>query len=82
MWTDPILEEIHKMRAEHAAQFNYDLAAIVGDVKKEEQQSGKKFVSFPPRLIDVDFIAGSKRKRLQTKFSEQPLVLRDSGSND
>ncbi len=51
MWNDPIIEEIHQIRAEHAAQFNYDLAAIVKDLRKKEQQSGKKFVSRPPRLL-------------------------------
>jgi hypothetical protein len=53
MWSDPIVEEIHQIRADHAARFNYDLAAIVEDIKKQEKQSGKKFVSFPPRLLPV-----------------------------
>ncbi len=51
MWSDPIIEEIHQFRADHAAQFNYDLAAIVEDIKKQEKQSGKKFISLPPRLL-------------------------------
>ena len=54
MWSDPIVEEIHQIRADHAARFNYDLAAIVEDLKKQEQQSGKKFVSLPPRLLLFD----------------------------
>ena len=54
MCSDPIIEEIHQIRADHAARFNYDLAAIVEDLKKQEQQSGKKFVSLPPRLLLFD----------------------------
>lgn len=54
MWSDPIVEEIHQMRADHAAHFNYDLAAIVEDIKKQEQQSGKRFLSLPPRLLFSD----------------------------
>ena len=49
MWEDPIVEEIHKWRAEYAAKFNYDLDAIFADIKKREKASGRKFVSLPPR---------------------------------
>jgi hypothetical protein len=51
MCSDPIIEEIHQFRADHAARFNYELAAIVEDLKKQEKQSGKTFVSLPPRLL-------------------------------
>ena len=27
-WKDPIVEEVRKVREEHAAKFNYDLVAI------------------------------------------------------
>ena len=50
MWIDPIVEEIHKIREAHAKHFNYDLSAIVEDLRKEEQRSGKKFISFLPRI--------------------------------
>ena len=46
MWTDPIVEEIHKIRQEHAAKFNYDLRAIVRDYQRRQKLSGKKIVSF------------------------------------
>jgi len=46
MWTDPIVEELHKIRKEHAAQFNFNLLAIVKDYQKQQKQSGKKVVSF------------------------------------
>jgi len=51
MWKDPIVEEIHQIRAEHAAQFDYDLAAIVADLRKQEQKSGRNLVSLSPRLF-------------------------------
>lgn len=82
MWADPIVDEIHELRAEHAEQFNYDLSAIVEDLKRQEQKSGKRFVSFPPRLVSAQVKAGSKATRIQPKVSEHLLVLRDSGSND
>lgn len=46
MWTDPIVEEIHKIRQEHAAKFDYDLRAIVRDYQKRQRLSGKKVISF------------------------------------
>jgi len=74
MWNDPIIEEIHQIRAEHAAQFNYDLAAIVKDLRKKEQQSGKKFFSRPPRLllgVDNQF----RRRRSNHKAAKQRAIL-------
>jgi len=46
MWRDTIVEEIRKKREEHAAQFNYDIKAIIDAIKQEELQSERKFVSF------------------------------------
>lgn len=49
MWVDPIVAEVRRIRDEHAAKFNYDLAAIFRDIKEEERKSGGTFVTFPPR---------------------------------
>ena len=49
MWTDPIVEEVRKIREAHAAKFNFDLNAIVEDLKALEKQSGRKFVSLKPK---------------------------------
>jgi hypothetical protein len=46
--TDPIVDEIRKVRDDHAARFHYDLDAIFHDIKEQEKKSGRKFVSFPP----------------------------------
>ena len=46
MWKDLIVEEIRKGREEHAAQFNYDINAIVKALKEEERQSKRNVVSF------------------------------------
>jgi len=49
MWEDPIVEEVRRIRQEHAARFNYDIVAIVADARRREQEEGRKLVSFPPR---------------------------------
>jgi len=51
MWEDPIVAEVRKAREAHAAKFNYDLQAIYWDVKAQEKQSGRTFVSYPPKRI-------------------------------
>ena len=48
---DSIIEEIRRIREEHAAKFNYDPKAIFADLKRQEEQSDKTFVSFPARRI-------------------------------
>ncbi len=38
MWTDPIVEELHRLREAHAARFHNDLQAIAEDLLKTEQE--------------------------------------------
>ncbi len=45
MWEDEILEELHKIREEHAKFFNYDFKAIFADWQKKQAASGKQLVS-------------------------------------
>jgi hypothetical protein len=45
MWTDEIVEEIHRIREEYAKSFNYDLDAIFADLRKKEASSGRKVVN-------------------------------------
>ncbi|MGB5961929.1 MAG: hypothetical protein WBG73_14775 [Coleofasciculaceae cyanobacterium] len=47
MWKDEILEEIHKIREEHAKAFNYDLQAICDDLRRKQAESGRRIISSP-----------------------------------
>lgn len=49
MWKDEIVEEVRRIREEHAAKFNHDLKAIYEDAVKRQKLSGRKLVSFPPK---------------------------------
>jgi hypothetical protein len=49
---DPIVAEVRKARHEHAAKFNYDIAAIFEDTRRQEKESGRQYVSYPPRRIE------------------------------
>jgi hypothetical protein len=49
MHEDPIVEEIRKVREEHARRFGFDLEAIFKDLKAREEESGRRHKKFPPR---------------------------------
>jgi hypothetical protein len=45
MWEDEVLENLHRIREEHAKAFDYDFNAIFADWQKKQAMSGKKLVS-------------------------------------
>ncbi len=49
MFEDPIVEELHRIRREHAARFDNDISRIVEDIQRMERESGRTHVNFPPR---------------------------------
>ena len=51
MWKDEVVEEVRKARDEFAAKFNYDMDAIYREIKKQEAESDREFVSFPPKRV-------------------------------
>jgi hypothetical protein len=52
MFEDPIVEEIRRARHALAARFNNDLSALVAHLRRSQQESGRTYVSFPPRRIE------------------------------
>ena len=53
MWEDPIVQEIRRIREAHSNRFNNDLQAIYQHLKEQEKKNEKKFVSYPPKLLNV-----------------------------
>jgi hypothetical protein len=51
MPNDPIVEEIRRIRDEHAARFNYDLDAIFDDIERCGKEPGLPLVTLPPNRI-------------------------------
>jgi hypothetical protein len=49
MLQDEILDEIHKIREEHAKSFNYDLDAMFADWQNRQSEGGREVVSLPPK---------------------------------
>ena len=42
--SDPIVDEVRRIRDAHAARFQYDLDAIFRDIKEQEKKSGHRFI--------------------------------------
>jgi antitoxin PrlF len=61
MWTDPIVAELHRVRAVHAARFDHDLRAIAEDLKKLEQ-------AWPAAKIDSAPLAADPGQRIALSF--------------
>jgi hypothetical protein len=45
MWEDPIVAEVHRIREELAKKFNFDVIAIVADIRKRQAALGARLVS-------------------------------------
>ncbi len=45
MWEDPIVAEVHRTREQLAAKFNFDVNAIVADIRKRQAAFGSRLVS-------------------------------------
>jgi hypothetical protein len=55
---DPIVEEVRRIREEHAASFNYDIDAIYADLKRVEAESKLPHVSREPRRLSTRTASG------------------------
>ena len=53
MIDDPIVEETHRYRKEHAAQYRNDLNKIVEALREYERTSGREYVNFESRRVPV-----------------------------
>ena len=52
---DPIVEEIHKIREEYAAKFDYDVDAMFDDLRQKQSNSNRKVVSFAKDMREKQF---------------------------
>lgn len=49
MRKDPIVEEVRRLREAYASKFDFDLDALVADLKAQEAKSARRLVTLPPR---------------------------------
>lgn len=49
MESDPVVDEVRRVRKAYAEKFGYDLRAIAADLRKKEQEHPERLVSFSPK---------------------------------
>jgi hypothetical protein len=49
MWEDPIVAEVHRTRRELAEKFDFDVNAIVADIRRRQAALGPRLVSLAKR---------------------------------
>ena len=53
MWKDPIVEEIHKVRAQIAKECNYDIKQIIAHLKRKEKEHQERVVEKKPARAEA-----------------------------
>ena len=56
---DPVIAELHRIKDEHAKKFNYDVRAMMADLRERQKTSGRTYVSFAKtskRAMDNDAV--------------------------
>jgi hypothetical protein len=48
MIIDPVVEQLHKQREEYMERFQYDLDAVIRDIKSREESSPSPLLEPPP----------------------------------
>ena len=76
MMNDPIVDEVRRIRDEHAARFNYDLEAIFRDIKEQERKSGRTYVSY---IIEETIISNEKVPDATEDIRADLVVCHNSG---
>jgi len=56
MWTDPIVDEVRKLREDYAAKFQFDIRAICDAMREEEAKSGRPLVTRPRKKPPAELL--------------------------
>jgi hypothetical protein len=57
MWNDPIVDEVRKAREDHAAKFNYDIDAIIQDLREKQNNSLRSLVTYKDgKYVDAELL--------------------------
>ncbi len=58
MATNPLVQEIHKIREEYASRFGNDLKSICGDARKKQGRDGRRVVLATPKYTQANEVDG------------------------
>ncbi len=71
--TDPIVDEVRRIRDAYAAKFNYDPKAIFRDIKEKEKRSGRKYVNFADDSVAANQIPQAAEAAIPASCEIKPL---------
>lgn len=71
MQNDPIVAEVRRARAAHAAQFGNDLERLYHAIKEEERKSGRTFRTYPSRPIQHRKEAHLNLRESREKYGDE-----------
>ena len=46
---DPLIKEIRRIKEAHAAKYGFNIRAMLDDMRRRQQQSGRKVITAPLR---------------------------------
>ena len=80
---DDVLLEVRKVREAYAQRFGYDLQAIHRDLKEQEQASGRRIVSLPPRRPQPAPAAGesTRTRKISQEATGDNVDCRTNGGS-
>ena len=64
---DPIIAEVHAVRDEYAARFDYDVGRMFQDIRARQEASKREYVCFPARRAVADIVTAQKSQECRTK---------------
>ena len=53
-WTDEIIDEVRRVRDEHAEKFNYDIAPICADMRQQQAASKRRIVAVTEKEVKAE----------------------------
>ena len=68
MWEDPIVAEVHRIREELAAKYNFDVKAIFADLRKRQASLGERLV--PQKKRDATLQAPAADRQVPQRHDE------------
>ncbi len=70
---DPIIAEVHAVRDEYSARFNYDVGRMFEDIRARQEASKREYVCYPSRPAVADIGTPLKSQKYGTNEQETAL---------
>lgn len=73
MKSDPVIDELHRVKDEIAKEFNYDIHALFESLRQEQKQSGRNYMSFEkPKIAKTKTRSVTAKKAASPRKAKKP----------